>query len=187
MPHCPTAGNHNLIVVLQNPISSVGSLSATYNTGSGPQALPTPTGTIGTGAHNSELSVNLTGVPNASHVLLTLHNAVDSAGNSGDITVPADFLLADVNKTGLVDGNDVSVVQGNTRQTIDNSTFRSDVNCTGLIDGNDVSITQGQTRGPGLPAADSPTSTVAPAKASPAKKTSKPLIRSMGSVRQQTR
>ena len=177
----PTQGNHNLIVVLQNPITSVASLSSTYNTGSGPQPLPTPTGSIGTGTHNSELSVNLTGVPNASHVLLTLHTAVDSAGNSGDITVPADFLLADVDSTGLVDGNDVSTVQGNSRQDVTNSTFRYDVNCTGLIDGNDVSITQGNTRNALPAAAASPQAAPAAPSTAPAmKKTSKrPVIRAL--------
>lgn len=55
-------------------------------------------------------------------------------------------LFGDVNSNGLVDGNDVAAVQGNTRGPVNNMTFRYDVNTTGIIDGNDVSVTQGQTR-----------------------------------------
>ncbi|MGI9087728.1 MAG: PKD domain-containing protein [Chthoniobacterales bacterium] len=142
-----TPGSHNLVVVLQNPITSVASVSATYNTGSGAQPLPTPTGVIGTGAQNNQYSVSLTGVPNASHVFVTLHGAVDSAGNSGDIPpLPADFLLGDVNGTSTVDGADVSMAKSGTRQAVGATNYRSDVDVTGLIDGNDVSLIQGHTR-----------------------------------------
>jgi hypothetical protein len=97
-------------------------------------------------------------------------------------------LLGDVDSTTQVDGNDVSSVQGKTRQTPDSSNFRMDVNCTGLIDGNDVSLTQGNTRN-GLPAA---TSTQAPSKApstAPAgKKSSKQLMSpAVTRVREQSR
>jgi hypothetical protein len=71
----------------------------------------------------------------------------DSAGNaSGAVSVPMGVLLGDVNASGLVDGNDVSAVQSDARQSVTSANFRYDVNTSGLIDGNDVSITQGQTR-----------------------------------------
>ncbi len=96
---------------------------------------------------------NLTGVADAQRITVTLTGVTDSVGNSSaSIAVTLGVLLGDVNGTGLVDGNDVSAVQGATRQTPDEGTFRFDVNCTGLIDGNDVSVTQGNTRA-GLPAA----------------------------------
>ena len=57
-----------------------------------------------------------------------------------------DVLAGDVNATGVVDGNDVSGVQGQTRNTIDTTNFKFDVDLSGLIDGNDVSFTQSQTR-----------------------------------------
>jgi len=64
----------------------------------------------------------------------------------GDVSIPMAVLLGDVNLTRSVDGNDVSAVQGHTRQTVDSSNFRFDVNATGGIDGNDVSLTQSATR-----------------------------------------
>jgi hypothetical protein len=51
-----------------------------------------------------------------------------------------------VNANRIVDGNDVSAVQGQTRQSVGSTNFREDVNANGIIDGNDVSLTQGQTR-----------------------------------------
>jgi hypothetical protein len=69
------------------------------------------------------------------------------AGNSGTVTGPQmGGLVGDVNATGSVDGNDVSAVQGQTRQTANSTNFRYDVNATGLIDGNDVSLTKSHTR-----------------------------------------
>ncbi|MDQ6707293.1 MAG: hypothetical protein M3Z85_15115, partial [Acidobacteriota bacterium] len=87
--------------------------------------------------------ITLSGVP--------VHNSTTGSPNGGNATlnnagVQLALLVGDVNGTGLVDGNDVSAVQAQTRQSLPTANFRLDVNCTGLIDGNDVSMTQGQTR-----------------------------------------
>ncbi|MDQ6912843.1 MAG: hypothetical protein M3128_08210, partial [Verrucomicrobiota bacterium] len=71
---------------------------------------------------------------------------VNGAGVTDTISVAMSILLGDVNATRLVDGNDVSAVQGQTRQTLDENNFRMDVNLTGLIDGSDVTLTQNHTR-----------------------------------------
>jgi hypothetical protein len=76
-----------------------------------------------------------------------LTNVLDSANNSGTVVGPQmGVLVGDVNANGLVDGNDVSAVQSQTRQPVSSTNFRDDVNVNGLIDGNDVSATQVQTR-----------------------------------------
>src|SRR5207244_13235131 len=93
-----------------------------------------------------EYIANLSGVPNASHLTVTLTGVTDSANHFGDVAAHMDLLLGDVNQTGGVDGNDVSAVQARTRQTANSGNFLYDVNITGGIDGNDVSMTQGQTR-----------------------------------------
>ena len=81
------------------------------------------------------------------YLRLTLNNVTDMAGNSGNVVSPQmGMLVGDVNANGLVDGNDVSAVQGQTRQAVVNGNFRDDVNANGVIDGNDVSATQGHTR-----------------------------------------
>jgi hypothetical protein len=120
------------------------SITATATTSSGTQNV-TATGSIGTDTH--EYIVNLTGVPNASHLNVTLNGVTDSVPSTGNVgPVRMDVLLGDVNANGLVDGNDVSAVQSHTRQTLDNTNFQYDVNVSGVIDGNDVSLTQSQTR-----------------------------------------
>ena len=89
--------------------------------------------------------VNLTGVSNAQRITVTL-NGVNDGTNIADVAIPMGVLLADVDATGRVDGNDVSAVQGHTRQTVGNTNFRYDVDLTGRIDGNDVSTSQAHTR-----------------------------------------
>ncbi|HEV1994866.1 MAG TPA: hypothetical protein VGR03_11075 [Candidatus Acidoferrum sp.] len=139
-------GNHTLVFRFFNTLTGPGatSITATATTSSGTQNV-TASGSIGTDTH--EYIVNLTGVPNASHVNVTLNGVTDSVPSTGNVgPVRMDVLLGDVNATRGVDGNDVSEVQSHTRQPVTNANFRDDVNATGGIDGNDVSITQGQTR-----------------------------------------
>jgi hypothetical protein len=126
-----------------NAINPVASITATATTSGGTQNV-TAAGSLGTDTH--EYAVSLNGVPNASHLNVTLNGANDTGGNSGNVLGHMDVLLGDVNQTGGVDGNDVSAVQARTRQTANSTNFLYDVNTTGGIDGNDVSKTQGQTR-----------------------------------------
>jgi hypothetical protein len=98
-----------------------------------------------TSTSGNEVTVNCTGVPNAQTTTITLLG-VTTGGAPTNISVPMGVLLGDVNATRLVDGNDVSAVQGQTRQTANDTNFRLDVNTTGLIDGNDVSLVQSKTR-----------------------------------------
>jgi phospholipase C len=72
--------------------------------------------------------------------------AVNDGTATSDVSIPMSILIGDVNASGLVDGNDVSAVQADTRQTANSTNFRLDVNTSGLIDGNDVSLAQSNTR-----------------------------------------
>ena len=56
------------------------------------------------------------------------------------------MLIGDVDANTVVDGNDVSGVQGHTRQTPNGTNFRYDVDANRVIDGNDMSTPQAQTR-----------------------------------------
>jgi hypothetical protein len=96
-------------------------------------------------ASGNQIFVNLTGVTNAQRLSVNLFGVNDGT-KTADYSVQMGVLLGDVNARGIVDGNDVSAVQSQTRQPVTNANFREDVNASGLIDGNDVSITQGQTR-----------------------------------------
>jgi hypothetical protein len=147
------SGNHTLVFRFANALTGVTSVTATARTSSGTQNVTVNgAGTgigvdTGTGSHLNEYTVSLTGVPNASHVTVTLNGVTDVSNNGpSPISVRMDVLWADVNQTGGVDGNDVSAVQAHTRQTANSGNYLDDVNITGGIDGNDVSRAQSQTR-----------------------------------------
>jgi len=135
-----TSGNHTVIVTFAFPVT-VSSVSVTPGMGKAASIAPTN----GFSVSNSQVTVNLTNVSNAQTLTVNLIGVTGGSGR-GNVSIPMSVLLADVNATGLVDGNDVSAVQSNTRQPVNNATFRYDVNASGGIDGNDVSITQSQTR-----------------------------------------
>lgn len=133
------AGNYQMVFKFDNGLTSVTNASVT-----------TGTGTVASSQislqNNHEYLVNLTGVANAEYLSVTL-NGVAGAPNGGTVAGPQmGVLIGDVDATGIVDGNDVSGVQSQTRQPVSGMNFRDDVNADGLIDGNDVSLTQGYTR-----------------------------------------
>ena len=134
-----TPGNYALVFTFANNLVSVDSATVTGGTGS--------VSSTALGPNANQYTVNLTGVTNAQYVTVALVNAKDSTGAIGNVNGPQIGVLAgDVNGTGLVDGNDISAVQAQTRQQVSGSNFRDDVNANGAIDGNDVSMTQSQTR-----------------------------------------
>ncbi|MDQ6911333.1 MAG: carboxypeptidase regulatory-like domain-containing protein [Verrucomicrobiota bacterium] len=130
-------GVHKLVFTFAAPVTVNGTPKAQVTSGTGSVSNVTVNG--------NKVSVDLTGVANAQDLTVTLFSVSDQT-NTADVSVKMGVLLGDVNHTRLVDGNDVSAVQANTRQTLDVNNFIYDVNTTGLIDGNDVSTTQGQTR-----------------------------------------
>ena len=128
---------HQVVFVFATPVTFSGATATPGSGGSAAiQGSPTTSG--------NEVVVNFT-ASNAQTLNITLQ-AVEAGGAPTDVSVPIALLAGDVNATRLVDGNDVSAVQGQTRQPLENANFRMDVNTTGLIDGNDVSAVQGKTR-----------------------------------------
>ena len=101
------SGNHTLVFTFANTLTVVTGYTATYTTSSGTQTV-TGTGSIS----GTSYTVNLTNVPNACHVGITLNGVTDSAGNSGNIgPVHMDVLLGDVNSTARTDAGDVTQVR----------------------------------------------------------------------------
>ena len=165
-----STGDHTVVLTFGLPVTVAGNGTVKAQVTSG-------TGQVGSGgvANGNAVTVNgdvvtipLTNVANAQRLTISLFGVSDGT-NTATVTVPMAVLLGDVDATTLVDGNDVSAVQGQRRQSATSATFRFDVDCTGLIDGNDVSLTQGQTRN-GLPPAAPST---APANNAPAQGPSK--------------
>jgi len=148
-----SSGNHTLVFTFLNTLTAPGatSITATADTGSGPQPLPQNqiSGSIGTDTH--QYIVNLTGVPNASHVSVILHGVSDSAGNSGDIApVRMDVLLGDTTGNGVVNSSDISQTQSQSGQPVTSSNFLEDVTVNGLINSSDISLVQSKS-GTALP------------------------------------
>jgi hypothetical protein len=144
---CRSGGSTNdytLVFTFPNNLVSVGGALVTGHDPAGGTGSVSGTAM---GPNPNRYTVNLTNVSDAQYITVTLNNVVDSTGNAADVVGPQmGVLVGDVNANGLVDGNDVSGVQGQTRQPVTSANFREDVNASGGIDGNDVSITQGHTR-----------------------------------------
>jgi len=126
-----TNGNYTMVFTFNNSITSCGIASS---------------GTVSSGPAANQCTVQLTNVPNAQYTTVQLTGVTDNSANTVDAAGTMGVLVGDVNGNKMVDGNDVSAVQSNTRQSVNSTNFRYDVNVTGFIDGNDVSLTQGQTR-----------------------------------------
>src|SRR5207302_9878450 len=99
----------------------------------------------GVGSDARDYIVNLTGVPNASHLSVTLNGVTDSANNVGDVSGHMDVLFGDVNATGRTDSGDITAVRNKTVSIPDQQTFRFDVNTSGRIDSGDVTATRNAT------------------------------------------
>ena len=139
-------GNHTLIFSFLNTLTGVNSVTATATTSSGPQTIPAAN--ITTALSGNLYTVNLAGVPNASHLTVTLNGVTDSANNTGDISAHMDVLLGDVNSSGRTDAGDVTQVRNRTvtiPDTTNPASFRYDVNASGRIDAGDVTATRNAT------------------------------------------
>jgi hypothetical protein len=139
------SGNHTLVFQFANTLNLVSGVTATATTSSGTQTLAA-TGVIGTDRHL--YTVDLTGVPNASHVNVTLNAVTDATGNIGDVSAHVDVLFGDVNGSGRTDAGDVTQVRNRTvtiPDTTDPASFRYDVNTSGRIDAGDVTATRNAT------------------------------------------
>jgi hypothetical protein len=137
-------GDHTLVFSFLNTLNGVSSVTATATTSGGTVPV-TVLNTSGIGTDTHEYIANLSGVPNASHVTVTLHGVTDSANGTGDFLAHMDVLLGDVNSTGRTDSGDVTQVRNKTVSTPDQGTFRFDVNTSGRIDAGDVTVTRNST------------------------------------------
>jgi hypothetical protein len=134
-------GDHTLVFSFRNTLNGVNSITATATTSS--ETVPvTVLNTSGIGADTHEYIANLSGVPNASHVTVTLIGVTDSANATGDISAHMDVLLGDVNASARTDSGDVTTVRNNTVAVPDQQTFQFDVNTSGRIDSGDVTVTR---------------------------------------------
>ena len=139
-----TGNAYTLVYTFANNLAFQGAAAVTQ--GSATVGFPS------VGPNLNQVTVPLTNVSNAQHLLVTLSGVQDTT----DTVLPTqtahmDVLLGDVNATGLVDSGDVFLVRQQTGQNANASNFREDVNASGLVDSGDVFIARQQT-GTSLPA-----------------------------------
>jgi hypothetical protein len=84
--------------------------------------------------------VNLTGVPNAQYLTVTLTGAVDSTGATGNVSGTMGVLIGDVNASGVVTSGDTNLCKAQALQPVTNANFRNDINASGSITTGDVNI-----------------------------------------------
>jgi hypothetical protein len=134
-----TNGDYTLIFSFSNPLHSVDSANVTSGTGSvSSEQIDS--------ADPHKYIVNLTGVANAQHLFVTLHNVHDEAGRISDtISAPMSVLIGDVNASGRVDSGDVFLVRQQSMQDANASNFRDDITASGRVDSGDVFIAREQT------------------------------------------
>jgi hypothetical protein len=130
-------GNHQLVVTFAAPVTFTG--------------VTTACGSVsGTSTAGSQLTINLTGVPNASRCSVTVQGVTDGLSAARDITVPVNFLLGDTTGNGAVNSSDIAQTQSQSGQSVTSNNFREDVTVNGAINSSDIAQVQAQS-GTALP------------------------------------
>jgi hypothetical protein len=130
-------GNHQIVATFAAPVTFTG---ATTSCGS----------VASTSTSGNAVTINLTGVPNASVCTVTLNNVSDGVSTPGDANFPVNFLLGDTNADRFTDAVDVSQTKSQSGNAVSTSNFREDVNIDGFIDAVDTSLVKSKS-GTALP------------------------------------
>jgi hypothetical protein len=134
-------GDHTIVVTFAGPTTVVGdgSVKAKVTSGAGQVG----SGGIANGnavtTSGNTVTVSLTNVANAQRLAITLYGVNDST-LSGDVVVPLNTLLGDVNGNSSVTGTDVAQTKANSGLPVGASNFRSDVIVSGAINATDVAV-----------------------------------------------
>jgi hypothetical protein len=128
------AGNYMMVFTFVNNVTNCGTASTTSGSAISNSIGP----------NSNQCTVNVTGVPNAQYLTVTLNNVIDSTNNNGNLSATVGVLIGDVTGNGIVSNGDVSAVQAQVAQTVTSSNFRDDVNANGTLSNGDASLTQAQ-------------------------------------------
>ena len=136
-------GTHTIIFNFSNPLASVGGISITGD--------PGVSSVSGIGFNPRQYVVNLSGVPEARQLTITLSNVSDQwGGNIGSVPATLRFLLGDTNGDAIVNAGDTAQTRSRSGQTTDATNFRSDVNGDGVINSGDQIVVRSRS-GTSLP------------------------------------
>ena len=127
-----TTGNHTVVVTFAVPIVSVA--SATSSAGSA---------TVTHTPNSNTVTVNLTAVPNAQTIGITLVG-VNDGSHTSNVLIPMSVLLGDVNQDGFVLSGDYTATRAKSGSDVNGTTFKYDVNTDGFILSGDYTIVRSQ-------------------------------------------
>ena len=108
------------------------------------------TGTVSVGPTLNQCTVNLTGVPTAQYITVTLTGAADSTGAAGNVSGTMGVLLGDTSGDGVVNSADITQTRRQSGNVVDSSNFREDVTLDGVINSADITAVRRQS-GTALP------------------------------------
>ena len=140
---CRSGGASNaytLVFTFDRPVASNG--NATVTQGSATIA-PAPAGGTNpsTGPNPNQVTVNLTNVTNAQHLIVTLSNVQDTSGATfPSVAARMDVLVADTNADHFVDSADIAQTKSKSGQAVSASNFREDLNTDGFLDSADIGL-----------------------------------------------
>ncbi len=128
-------GNYTLVFSFVNSMASCG----TANTGS-----------VSSGPNPNQCTVNVTGVPNAQYLTVTLTGAIDSTGAIGAASGTMGVLIGDTTSDGSVNAGDIGQTKSQSGNAVTASNFREDVTVDGSINAGDIGLVKSKS-GTGLP------------------------------------
>lgn len=144
---CRSSSIYTVVFAFANPLTSTPSVNATA------------TGVIQPGPSSGSIDpndshnyiANLTSLPNAQYITVTLSNVSDSDGNFSN-SVPAimGLLIGDTNGNGSVSASDISQTKAQSGQGATASNFRTDLNASGSVSASDIALVKSKS-GTSLP------------------------------------
>ena len=133
-------GSYQLVYTFVQTVAGIANAKASVTSGTGAVASTV------FGPAQNQVTVNLTGVTNAQHLVVTLSGVLTNAGTvASNVAARMDVLVGDVNASGRTDASDVTAVRNATVSVASKSNFRLDVDSSGRIDAADVAITRSDT------------------------------------------
>jgi len=136
-------GDYQLIFTFSNNLQSVGNATVSHA-----QNTTASVASTAMGPKRNQYTVNLSNVSNAQYLQVNLNTVTDTLGNTSSVVSSPQMgvLIGDVDGTGRVDADDVTLVRQNNFQplTQNPANFREDIDVSGRIDADDVTIARQQ-------------------------------------------
>jgi Bacterial Ig domain len=128
-----TGNAYTLVYTLGGNLSAAGTATVTQGTAT----VGTPT----LGPNANQVTVPLTAVATAQHLVITLNGVQDGTGAIlNHLVARMDVLVGDVNLSRVVNTGDTNLCKAQALQPVTNANFRNDVNASGVINTGDVNI-----------------------------------------------